>query len=880
MWIRRLSVEHWRGLTFTLEGLAPGLNLIAGRNEAGKSRLVQALRFALFESTKGKSEHKRALATWGVAPEKPRVVVDFTLRGVDWHLEKVFLGTGCNTQLTSAAGSLDGEAAETHLAELLGVGPGKTTELKPEERGLWALLWVDQGSSGEEPRHGAAAQTQILDHLSREIGETAAGTLGQAVLNLANEYYGRFYSIANGKPLKVLTDPEIHVAQLRDRLAAAIARRDALAQTAAALVAIRGREDDLRTRLAAAETRRAGIEARHAAAQELAHRLEIADGEVLLAERMNLQALDRQHAAATLDAEATRLAAELEATGRTLAAQEALRATLQSEVTAAAQTVAAIEARVAQCDAKMTTLRQRERRVRQSTDLARARERLADAEAIDARITELRARLAELPGIEPRDVTALRRAEAERDTARARLDGASASLVLTAHQALAVDGVPLESGAKRQIPIDEDRRIEIDGILAIDVHPGGGEIARLREALHDAGRALAERVSRLGVRDAATADEIARQRGAFAAELQQSSTALDRVAPSGLDELKRQVAELTAMLGPDEGASGGLSAAAPDPAELEAAESEARELAGALREARLEHAATQERLTDVRETCAVLTQRLATDRASLERIASQRAALPDAAALAAAVSDAARTYGERVAARDEARRRFDAAGGESLVVDLEQARQAAKQLADQHQRAVGERIELAAELKAGSNQALHEEVLDLEAELLDSEARLHRLQRDAQAARRLYDVLGSEYRAAQERLTQPVIDRIRPYLADLFPGSEVWIDEQLALKGLRTGQTEEGFADLSGGAREQLSLLVRIGLAEVVGAEEPWPLVLDDVLVNTDAERIRRMQRALFHAGRRMQILLFTCHGELFDGLGPDTWIELPPPSR
>ena len=63
-------------------------------------------------------------------------------------------------------------------------------------------------------------------------------------------------------------------------------------------------------------------------------------------------------------------------------------------------------------------------------------------------------------------------------------------------------------------------------------------------------------------------------------------------------------------------------------------------------------------------------------------------------------------------------------------------------------------------------------------------------------------------------------------------------------------------------------------------ADESWPLVLDDVLVNTDAARIRQMQRALYHAGRRMQILLFTCHGALFDALGPDAWIELPPSRR
>lgn len=96
-------------------------------------------------------------------------------------------------------------------------------------------------------------------------------------------------------------------------------------------------------------------------------------------------------------------------------------------------------------------------------------------------------------------------------------------------------------------------------------------------------------------------------------------------------------------------------------------------------------------------------------------------------------------------------------------------------------------------------------------------------------------------------------------LADLFPGSEVWLGEDLDLAGLRGSDVEEPFGDLSGGAREQLSLLVRIGLAEVLGTEQSWPLVLDDALVNTDPERIRRVQRLLCQASRRMQILLLTC---------------------
>jgi uncharacterized protein YhaN len=97
---------------------------------------------------------------------------------------------------------------------------------------------------------------------------------------------------------------------------------------------------------------------------------------------------------------------------------------------------------------------------------------------------------------------------------------------------------------------------------------------------------------------------------------------------------------------------------------------------------------------------------------------------------------------------------------------------------------------------------------------------------------------------------------------------------------LRGEQFDESFEMLSGGAQEQLALLVRLGLAEVLSADEPWPLVLDDVLVNTDPERIARVQKALYAASQRLQILLFTCHGPLFDGLGAHRCIELEPRSR
>ena len=109
----------------------------------------------------------------------------------------------------------------------------------------------------------------------------------------------------------------------------------------------------------------------------------------------------------------------------------------------------------------------------------------------------------------------------------------------------------------------------------------------------------------------------------------------------------------------------------------------------------------------------------------------------------------------------------------------------------------------------------------------------------------------------------------------MFPRNEVKLNDELGLVGLSNDSFEAGFEDLSGGAREQLSLLVRLGFAELLAQSEPFPLIFDDALVNTDAQRILRMQRVLYQAAKNTQILLFSCHGEFFDELGPDQCIDL-----
>jgi energy-coupling factor transporter ATP-binding protein EcfA2 len=871
MHIKRISVEGWRGLTCELGDLAPGLNLICGPNESGKSRLVQALRFALFESSSGRARHKKALETWGTADGRPRVEVEFELAGANWLVTKTYLGTGSGTVLRGAGKTLEGEEAEARLADLMGVSQSGTTEMKRSERGIWSLLWVDQGDSREPPLHNEIARGRIHDQLTAEIGEIAAGEAGQRILQRAREHKELFYTARTEGEKPVLRDAREKVKLALAKFDAAAEQHQAIAHNADQLSQLREREADLKARIAAASTEQAATEAQHRRAAEAAmqlercrHQLELGRLELEKREQAWLEWSELSAQISSL-AEDTR-ALELDQAGAATARQAAEGAYV--DLTRA---VAEADARLADAATELQRLRQRQKVGVQRAEQNRLRIRLNDAAALGGRIGEIRTELARLAQVTLAEVDTLRRAGQAADAARARLEGASASVEFRAHRSLAIDGTTLAPGASLTVLIEDEKHLEIDGVLSLVIRPGGGELALLRDALADADAALAAKLADLGVGSITEADSIALARRDLEAELERQRKALASLLPEGREEIEARINDIETQLdaaGPD--ANHPFDAGA-----LEQAETRERALTAERDAVRARRDDKARDLTLAREAERDLEIQLQQKRQQHAALSVRVTALPDETVLAEALAAARRIWSERVAARDLAEATYRELGGEDLDLQLEQTNRALGQLRGEFQAAQEACIRIEGRLESAGTDARYERVLEFESELVTATAELERLEREAHAARRLFQVLNQEYRGARERLTLPVIDRIRPYLADLFPGSEVWLDDEMNLLGMRNDRADAAFEALSGGAREQLSLLVRIGLAEVLGASEPWPLVLDDVLVNTDAERIRRVQRLLFRAARKLQILLFTCHGPLFDMLGPDRRIDL-----
>ncbi len=154
-------------------------------------------------------------------------------------------------------------------------------------------------------------------------------------------------------------------------------------------------------------------------------------------------------------------------------------------------------------------------------------------------------------------------------------------------------------------------------------------------------------------------------------------------------------------------------------------------------------------------------------------------------------------------------------------------------------------------------------------------------QREVAVLSLLRKTLAEAERDAKERYLAPVAERIRPYLQALFPDAEIVLDEALRITSLRRDAGEEAFEQLSEGTREQIAILVRLALAELLCDQgKPAVVVLDDALVFSDDERMQRMFAILERAAQRLQIVVLTCRERLFEGVaGKRLHLERPEPA-
>lgn len=89
---------------------------------------------------------------------------------------------------------------------------------------------------------------------------------------------------------------------------------------------------------------------------------------------------------------------------------------------------------------------------------------------------------------------------------------------------------------------------------------------------------------------------------------------------------------------------------------------------------------------------------------------------------------------------------------------------------------------------------------------------------------------------------------------------QLTLDRDLTAAVREAGETVPRSAELlSRGTRDQLYLSVRLALCDLIPADEPCPIILDDAMLSFDDERMARALDHLKEISTHRQIILFTC---------------------
>lgn len=866
MRLSRIQVSDFRKLTrVVIENLAPGLNVVVGDNEAGKSTLLAAMRAALFERHRVTGQVVDEMLPYG-RQVRPTVEIDFGIAGADYRLFKAF-GPRPEARLIGAGGTeWSGDEADEALSSILGfTRPGRGESKPDQHHGAFGMMWVSQGTAHHTPSLGAVRE-QIASAIEKEVGAVAGGEHGRSMLQLAADRQVLFWDKLRRprgdykKAAEELAGLRDQRDAVRDRLRELEGEVDRLGQTAARLEAYEAEDTLGQARVAVDAANEAvmalgGLQQQVATATDAAALAELAHGNATrdLTDRRGMIDVVRQ---ATMAFDRDRQAAHQ--AGARLHGLQAGVDVARDDVTRTVAAERSARDALVELEAADTARGLRE-------FIARGQQQLAAAEDLERRRLDVAAIIAAVRV----DANAMQRLEhlaAKITEARARRDAASVRLRLRPQfgGAAEIEGTILEAA---EIVVSRDTTVHLFGFGEIDVQPGGG-VADLEGAVQAAEVALSDALSIARQSDMEAARASWEQHKTAQHELPSLTQSLAALAPDGLERLRFDLAVALAQLDQLGDGIGEVPADTLDEAKQRA--EACTEAAARARDA-LEKASKV--ANDAKADLAVSADR----ETNARRFDEQARSALDAARFTASDTDLQEREAAAAAALDRARGHLEAAHARLNMADPDLVRLRHRKTVDALESIVAdieqlkrEQLQLDASLRAQGREGLGEQLAHLEGALAEREVHLERQHVEARAAMLLNETLIQAQLETKERWLRPIHDRATPYLSLLQPGSQVALDEDtLELDAVRRGDVEEPFGGLSMGAREQIAVITRLALADILAdAGQPACLVLDDPLVNADARRLERMHLVLRKAAERHQIIVLTCRERDFLSMG------------
>lgn len=841
-----------------------GVILIHGDNEAGKSTILDALDAVLTVKHDSSAAKIRALYPIG-RDEQPEITLGATIGPYTFTVHKRFgKGAKGKAELNITAPrheELTGEQAHNRLNEILA---------EHVDQELFDALFLRQGAFTETiEAAGIPSFTRALEASGSDHSVSSAEGLhdDSGLMQRVEAEFSRYFT-AKGNDKQVLTTAEKAVAEAEDAVREAEANLDSYERDVDEFAQCEATMADIAAELPAAEEELAAREKDAAAAAELAGKLDAAQ------EKAARAAVDVERAGEDLERRAALVARVEEVEAELAAATEELEPARERDRAEAEAVAVKVEAHTHAREneaAARTTLVDAERAhaaVQAQLRLDELADTVTRLDAAVAEIARLRETAPERP-VTDDDVRALETAANEVALQRRLRDAAAARVAVAgpAGTVITVDGVEREiDGDSGSIALHHGTELAV-GDVTLTYHAAAGTDTA-HEALDDAEEELARLTAAIGCEDVAGARALRDAHRESAAAL---TAALDRrrdiLRGRDADEVRHEHARLAQLV--EENSDSTELSVDSAAAAVDAARAEVEEAAQAVHDVALELVQLRTKpehakLVTLEAHVAGLTT---TAEGARSDLAAARAKIDDNALAAvhdAAVAASDTAFSEAAAVADEVAQ-ADPTQAESL---RDGARNRVDNLTKRYNTARDRRLQLESRVTSAEGEG---EKLDAARSALEvARVTRDRLRRRADAAKLLRQTLNDHRDAAHAKYAAPFAQALQRYASQVFgPGTEFTLDDSLRVQKRTVGGTTVELAQLSGGAKEQMALLTRFAIADMVAsgdsADTHVPVVVDDALGATDPQRLALMNALFSQVGENSQVFVLTCFPQRFD---------------
>ncbi|MFZ9220894.1 MAG: AAA family ATPase [Sediminibacterium sp.] len=865
------------------------LTLVGGDNEKGKSTIAEAIYRALFLKADGQSEIIEAMRSTKHLGGDPEVELVFRSNGKVFTLLKKFGKKGSVTLSEPSMTTLNGDGAETMLAEIIKTKTGiQANSFRSSMK--WPLLWVWQSKSGDNPVGLIGESKDRLMNKLQSLG-AAAVLSSELDIKMSDKFselnaknYGSKGVLKVGSDLKIAQDALVEVSLLYN------AATEKVENLQDASDKYENLKIDLVNELGANKAikdERIELENRIKTLSDLATKKLIQDAKYNEVKAKYDLLVQTQAQIVRIETSIDQITSKIEPSRTSL---NETKANFQSNLSS-----------IKESNVEIKNMRNNELLYRNTIDLCNVfkaivtdKNTLAEfvkvKKQVDGhklKLQEQQSELGKLLNVTKKDVTNLTMLQGKLDVAKAKFEAIATSFeVISSTEVVLVDGVQQAIGKK--VNFDQKFEIEVGANTKISITPGGGaSLSNAKSEYNQLVQDFEEGLLELGFKTLSEASETLHKREVLQLDLENTKSLLKGLNADNIglniEQLENKIsaneftlnqkAERYGIQVADLNENNYAEKLAINEGLLETVLHKLNVTTGIIDNLTRENEELDVQIQALETKLIDDENKLMEGEQHLNIIFQQQESKE---VLAAKIVSAEQDLQKESAALSSIETEIEIQMPGSVESDDARLSRSLE-ISDENlsQLKVGQ-ARLEAQLTSSGSENPYENLNKLEAKLKIADDTSKAALKKAKAIQLLNDLFTEEQQQLANKLTQPLANKINEYLLPLFGGTvKVGIVQEAGeFKEFlisRDGKEAYNFESLSGGTKEQFSAAIRLAMAEVLSADfdNKLPVVFDDAFTNSDKGRIKKIQPMLDLAARHgLQVIVLTCHPEAYASLG------------